>query len=278
MKVTPLAFESMGVRSMATHVEAGGCRITIDPSAALGPLRYGLPPHQMELDALAVAKKRIHDYASKSDILAITHYHYDHHDPGESFYNGKKVLAKDICSMINKSQAERGRYFAQQLPDSRSLEYADGRSFSFGDVKIEFSPPAPHGPPGIRLGYVIMCSISHGNDVLVHASDAQGPVDDAARDWIIDSKPTLLVMDGPPTYFLGYKFSQANLMKAECNLLEILDETGCMLILEHHLLRDLKHRERMPRIYSTGIPRTAAEYVGVEDNLLEARRKELWGK
>ena len=52
MKITPLAADSMGTRSMATFVETGDCRILIDPGAELGPMRYGLAPHPLELYCL----------------------------------------------------------------------------------------------------------------------------------------------------------------------------------------------------------------------------------
>ena len=52
MKIIPIASDSLGVRSMATYVETKDCKILIDPSAALGPKRYGLPPHNKELEAL----------------------------------------------------------------------------------------------------------------------------------------------------------------------------------------------------------------------------------
>ena len=52
MKVLPIASDSLGVRSMATYVETKDCKILIDPSAALGPKRYGLPPSEQEIDAL----------------------------------------------------------------------------------------------------------------------------------------------------------------------------------------------------------------------------------
>jgi len=277
MDVVPLAFESLGVRSMATLVEAE-MKVLVDPSAALGPLRYGLPPHPAEIEALTAAKRRIHEAALASDILVITHYHFDHHDPGESFYGGKTVLAKDIGSKINKSQTERGKYFAAQLPKDCSLLYADGKTFEFGGMKISFSQPFPHGPAGINLGYVIMCRIESEGEVIVHTSDVQGPIEDGARDWIIDAGPDILVVDGPPTYFLGYKFSVGNMEKAKSNLLRIISETGCETILDHHLLRDLKHRERFAEVFAAEKAKSAAEYVGVENNLLEMRRKELWGK
>ena len=276
MKVTPVAFESLGVRSMATLVEACGKRIFIDPSAALGPLRYSLPPAREELAALGNAKRRIHDVALESDILVITHYHYDHHDPDEKFYSGKIVLAKDIGENINQSQRGRGGYFREQVSGVCDLRYADGEEYDFGKVKIKFSPAFPHGPPGIRLGFVLMCCIQEGSEKLLFSSDVQGPVSEEARDWIIEMNPNLLVMDGPPTYFLGYKFSVKNMDAARENMLSILDKTGCDMILDHHILRDLKYRERMKEVYGTGQVKSAAEYQGKENNLLEARRKELW--
>ena len=276
MKVTPIAFESLGVRSMATLMEAGGKKIFIDPSAALGPLRYGLPPAREELEALDESKRRIHEIALESGILVITHYHYDHHDPDETFYQNKIVLAKDITQNINRSQKGRGGYFKQQVEKVAELNFADGKRFDFGNVSITFSPPFPHGPEGIRLGFVLMCLVECRKERLLFGSDVQGPVSDAARDWIIGMNPTLLIMDGPPTYFLGYKFSMENLKKASDNMLEIIYRTKAKVILDHHILRDLKFKEHFKEVYDTKKVVSAAEYLGVENQLLEANRKILW--
>ena len=48
MRVMPLAADSLGVRSMATYVEAGALRLLIDPGATLAPRRYGLDPAPAE--------------------------------------------------------------------------------------------------------------------------------------------------------------------------------------------------------------------------------------
>ena len=53
MNIIPIASDSLGVRSMATYVETKDCKIVIDPSAALGPKRYGLPPAKEEQEALS---------------------------------------------------------------------------------------------------------------------------------------------------------------------------------------------------------------------------------
>jgi len=278
MKINLLFSDSMGVRSMATLVEAEE-KIFIDASAALGPYRYGLPPHPLEIEALENAKNKIAELAKDVPIHVITHYHYDHYDPNEDFYEGKKIFAKRIDSHINASQKERGSLFYEKFKDKAEIIYCDGNEYEINGIKLKFSPPFPHGPQGIKLGYVIMVSIEE-NEKLLFASDVQGPVFEKARDYIIQEEPSIIIMDGPPSYFLGWRFSQENLEKAEKNLIEIMNKLDCRLILDHHLLRDLKYKERLHELYSLYGDRimTFAEYNGLENNLLEAKRKELWEK
>ncbi len=278
MKFNLLFSDSMGVRSMATFIDAGE-KIFIDASAALGPSRYGLPPHPVEIEALENAKEKIAGIAKKCSIHVITHYHYDHYDPNEDFYINKKIFAKRIDSHINMSQKERGTFFYERFRDKAEIIYCDNSEYEINGVKLKFSPPFPHGPEGIKLGYVIMVSIEE-NEKLLFASDVQGPVYEKAKDYIIEEEPSIIIMDGPPSYFLGWRFSQENLEKAEKNLIEIIEKLDCQLILDHHLLRDLKYREKMHELYSLygDKIKTFAEYNGVENNMLEARRRELWEK
>lgn len=280
MKVTPIASDSLGVRSMATYVETKDCKIFIDPSAALGPSRYGLPPHPLEIEALDKTKKKISEIAKNCEILVISHYHYDHYDPDESFYDGKRVFAKDIEKSINKSQKQRGEKFRERIEDRCELIYCDDSSERIGSTKITFSPPFFHGPSNVRLGYVIMTTIDDGEKKILHASDVQGPVTEEAKEYIIEQRPDILIMDGPPTIFLGWKFSYKNLEDASKNMMEILDKLNCEVILDHHLLRDLKYKERFPEPYKVGGDRikTFAEYLGKKNNTLEAHRKQLWEK
>ena len=280
MKILPIASDSLGVRSMATYVETKDCKILIDPSAALGPKRYGLPPTQKELDMLDETKKGIAKTATICDILTISHYHYDHYDPDETFYKGKTVFAKDIEANINKSQKQRGSDFKKIVEDSCRLIYSDDSEHKIGKTVITFSPPFFHGPENVRLGYVIMTTITDGQQRVLHASDVQGPVTNTAKEYILDQKPDLLIMDGPPTIFLGWKFSMNNLEEASNNLVEIIDNLKCDVILDHHLLRDLKYKEVFSEPYKRkgNKIKTFAEYLGKENNTLEAHRKELWGK
>ena len=280
MKIIPIASDSLGVRSMATYVETKDCKILIDPSAALGPKRYGLPPVQQELEALFNTKLKISELAEKCKILVISHYHYDHYDPNEIFYKGKKVFAKDIEKDINKSQKGRGTDFKKIVGNICDLEYCDDSKHRIGNTKIVFSPPFFHGPENVRLGYVVMTTIDDGEKRIIHSSDVQGPVTKSAKEYIIDQKPDLLIMDGPPTIFLGWKFSKQSLQDASDNLVEIIKTLECQVILDHHLLRDLKYLDIFSEPYRIGKEKvkTFAEYLGKENNTLEAHRKELWSK
>ena len=278
MKVIPIASDSLGVRSLSVYVETKDCKMIIDPSAALGPSRYGLPPHPLEIEALINVKERIREIAVGCDLFVISHYHYDHYDPDADFYKGKKVLAKDIERNINASQRGRGKDFKERVEKDCELIYCDDSKESIGGTKLTFSPPFFHGPENVRLGYVIMTTVDDGEMRLLHASDVQGPVTEEAKDYIISQKPDLLIIDGPPTLFLGWRFSVKNLEDAAKNMVEIIENTDCEIILDHHLLRDLSYKEKFSEPYKIGGDRikTFAEYLGKENNMLEAHRKELW--
>lgn len=78
MKITPIAFDSLSARSMATLVETKDVKIFIDPEVAPGPSRYGLP-HRVELDRKAQHWNAIKKNVARCEVLIVTHYHYDHH-------------------------------------------------------------------------------------------------------------------------------------------------------------------------------------------------------
>ena len=78
MKIIPLASDSLGVRSMATLVVLKNESLLIDPSAALGPYRYGLKPAKEELEMLDLSLKRIEKFSKLANKIFITHYHFDH--------------------------------------------------------------------------------------------------------------------------------------------------------------------------------------------------------
>lgn len=283
LTVKPLAFDSFGVRSMATFVETDDVAVLIDPGASLAPIRYGLPPHPIEEQRLNECWTDIKAHAARSDILIVTHYHYDHHDPDEpEIYAGKVLYLKHPTEKINKSQAGRAAHFLAQLDEfPQSLEIADGTTFTHGSTTIRFSPPVYHGT-NPRLGYVVEVSIACGGEKMVFTSDVEGPSVADQAEFVLREDPDLLILDGPMTYMLGFRYSRKSLALSIEHINRILMETSVKnLLLEHHFMRDLKYKERIPEVYDCAAENgvkvlTAAEYCGRPLDMLEARRKELY--
>jgi len=283
LKVIPLASESMGVRSMATLVQTDDVEVVIDPAVALAPNRFGLPPHPLEERAKEKLWALIKERAESADVLIVTHYHYDHLEPKDpGIYGGKRVLLKHPRRMINPSQRERAASFIPSIKGlAKRIEYADGRSFRFGGTEVRFSRPVPHGSNASR-GYVVEACIEAG-DVFIHTSDVQGPLLEEQVDFIMSEKPDMLLVDGPSTYF-DSPLSKIELRRANENLVKIILEAEVgRLIIDHHLTRDAAYRERIGPVLDAGreagVPvQVAAEFLEAEPNLLETRRRELYGK
>ncbi len=283
MRIVPLSSDSMGVRSMATFVETRDLRVLIDPGVALGPYRYGLPPHPLEWKKLEKDWKVIVSYASKADTIVITHYHYDHHNPWENLeiYEGKLLILKNPKDNINYSQRERAHFFLKQIEGlPRRVEIAEGFKLNVGETTLEISKPVFHGTNS-KLGYVVEVYIREGDESFLYSSDVEGPSLNEQVAFILENRPKVVMIDGPMTYMLGYRYSVNSLKSSIANLRRILESGVEQMILDHHLLRDLAWRERISELLVEAEKRgvkilTSAEYAGKELNMLEARRKELY--
>jgi predicted metallo-beta-lactamase superfamily hydrolase len=295
IKVVPVAFESLGVRSMCTYVETPDIKVLLDAGVSLSPNRYGLSPHPKEYKALKDCRSRILELAEKADIVTISHYHFDHHTPSftdwvshwssaeiaEKTYAGKIVFTKSYKSKINPSQRQRGWMFHKTAGKKAArLEFADGRTFKFEETTIKFSIPVCHGEEGSELGWVLMITIEHKGEKMLFAPDVQGPMSDQTAKLILVEKPDLAIIGGPPVYLVEYKVSPEKIGSAMLNL-ETIAENVPVTILDHHILRD----ENWTKNAQSAIDKasslghtilTAAEYAGEKTNLLEAQRKTLY--
>ena len=222
----------------------------------------------------------IKEHAARSDVLIVTHYHYDPEEP--ELYEGKIVYLKHPKERINKSQAGRASHFLDKLDElPKSLDFADGNEFRHGATIIKFSPPVYHGT-NPKLGYVVEVSIACGGEKMVFTSDVEGPSVADQAEFILQENPDLLILDGPMTYMLGFRYSRKSLALSIENINRIIKETSVKSILvEHHFMRDLKYKERIAEVYECAAENdvnviTAAEYIGRSIDMLEARRKELY--
>ena len=276
----------MGVRSMATLVETRDLKLMIDPAAAVAPRRYGLPPHPKELSLLEECWERIASAAEECEVIVVTHYHYDHHSSIrflEEIYGGRIIIVKDPENMINFSQRRRASVFLDKIrPIASRVMVADGKEYLFGGTRLEFSNPVPHGPDS-QLGYVVELSVKDSADSFLFTSDVQGfPLDYQVR-FVIGKRPGTIYIDGPSTYMLGLNLTEEQLEASMRNIRRIISQVSpSIMILDHHLLRDLEWRKYFGELYEeaekTGVAlRSAAEYMCIEVNQLEALRSLLHG-
>ncbi len=275
MNITPICFDSMGVRSMCTFVETD-VKIMIDPSAALGPNRYGLPPHELELRALTYYKRKIHALAKNVGVIIISHYHYDHYDPDEDFYENKRLFIKHPKEHINASQKRRAALFLERINE---YEIADSGEFNIGKTHLKFSPPVKHGDKRSKLGWVVMSCVEYKGTRFIHTSDTQGPGTEEATRWIIQENPHIIFIGGPPTYMAGWRISSKTAEKSIQNCIDIINRTEVkQVVLDHHILRDKNYMKYFEFIETeTGLrPITAAEFTGKKPLTLEANRRELF--
>jgi predicted metallo-beta-lactamase superfamily hydrolase len=283
MKIVPLAAESLGVRSSATFVETTDVRILIDPGVSLAPVRFGLPPHPLEIRAMNESWRTIKEYAARSDILVITHYHFDHFDPTEPLvFRDKVLIHKDPKEHINSRQRERARAFSMsvgKLP--RCVEIADNGSFDFGTTRIRFSAAVPHGSSQ-KAGWVVEASIREGDSCFLYTSDIQGAGRSEHLTFIRGEEPDVIYIDGPPTYMMGQAFTREDLHFSLDNIRAVIETTPVQtLIMDHHVIRDPNWDTeigdlRVSSEKSSKMLVTAAGFLGREDEMLEAHRRQLF--
>jgi len=295
MLVLPVASESLGVRSMCTYIETPDVRILLDAGVSLGPNRFGYPPHPREYRALRDRREEIIRFAERSDVITVSHYHFDHHTPSytdwaynwcsadiaKKIYGGKLVLAKNFREYTNFSQRRRGWLFTKTSGGyAEKIEIADNRTFVFGDTTISFSKPVFHGPEESELGWVIMSVVRYRGESILFAPDVQGPMSRETLNLILNEKPQLVIIGGPPTYLADFRMNRESIDLALENLKAIVKHAPTV-ILDHHVLRDENWETTMKAVIETAINVghrviTSAEFLGKENYLLEAYRKRLY--
>jgi len=296
IKITPIASETLGVRSMATFVETPDVKLLIDAGASLGP-RFGIVPHPLEYKALKEARESLERFAIKADAITISHYHFDHYtatwnsieakwtwssyDVAKKIYGGKVILAKDYRDSINASQRRRGWIFGKIASEfAGEIRYVDSSKIKFGDTIVSFSKPLPHGEDNTSLGFVLSLHIKHGDEDLLYCPDFQGPMSDKALNYILNINPNKLIIGGPPFYLSEYKVPANSVEKGFKNLIKIVSKVP-LTMADHHMMREKKALERLQDLKDraskhVNVVLTFAEYLGKQNRLLEAIRPQLY--
>jgi len=279
---------------MCTFVETPDVRVLLDSGVSLGPLRFGFSPHPREYEALAQCRKKLAEAAEKAEVVTISHYHFDHHTPSyldwltnwsseevaRQLYEDKLVLAKSFRDKVNFHQRRRGWIFSKTAgTTAKKLEFADSKTYSFGQTVLKFSEPVFHGSGDSQLGWLLMTTVEHENERFLFTSDVQGPMYAPTLPLILDKKPQLLIVGGPPTYLEGL-VRQEDIQIGMQNLTDLVSEVPTT-IMGHHLLRAESWQEASAPIFAAASANghsviTAAQFVNKENNLLECKRKQLF--
>lgn len=292
IEVTPLAAESMGVRSLCTKVVTPDVTIILDPSAALAK-RRSLEPHPFEYQKLLEVLDTIFVESRKADVLSISHYHYDHVRPGftnyrynfssreelQRLFESKLVFAKDYRDKINPSQRRRGFYFEKDISKVvKEIKWADSKTFTFGDTTITYSQPLPHGPENTRMGFVLATVIDFEDTRIVFAPDVQGPIVDSTSAFLQSCNADVMIVGGPPTYLSQWLQSDSDI--ALQSLIK-LGASSSILVIDHHLMRSNEWRQWIQPIVTASSDMgkkvlTMAELAGRDVRCMEADRPELY--
>ena len=279
MEIEYVAFDSLGVKSSCVLVSTPDVRICVDPGIAVETGSFPFPwPAKFAFEEKY--KQRIAKACSKADVITISHYHYDHYQLIPNWYKGKTLLIKDPEKAINKSQRERASYFLQLVKGvAKEIKIADNKEFEFGSTKIKFSKPLWHGVANSRLGYVLMSTVSTPDYKMLHSSDIDGPSIEKYADLILHESPDLLILDGAPTYLLGYIHAYYNLCRSVLNLRRLIKSQKIKkIILDHHALRDYRYKDlyylafEAAKEHEVGL-HAASEELGKEPAVLAGYKK-----
>lgn len=169
------------------------------------------------------------------------------------------------------------------IPEMRfnntEFKFMDGVRVEFGGTVLRFTPPIFHGLEYDRLGWVCSTVVERNHAKLIHTSDVQGPVIEDTADWIVRENPTIVFIDGPPTYLMGFIVNKTNFARAVenvCRIIRECDKTE-LVIYDHHLMRDPLFRKRVAEVYRVAEENkkrimSAAEYLGQEIVALKVHR------
>ncbi len=281
MKIEIIGTETLGVRGMCCFVRTKNRRILIDPGIALGYHRYGLLPHPFQVAVDERKQKEIVKRWAEATDIVISHFHGEHTplpDANPYQFSVNKVIRLNPTAKIwTKSPSHLSPIESQR---AKTLSGILNKNFNvaedINDGPITFSMPVIHGDINDTLTTVIMIRIKE-NHTFVHAAGIQ-LLNDKAISQILDWKPDVAFIDGPPLY-LFHRISERQVGKAWHNAKELSSNIDT-LILDHHLMRSHKGIEWIERLSDKTGRKVlcGADFMHKHRMLLEAGRRTLYNE
>ncbi|MCF2138711.1 MAG: hypothetical protein K9W44_01485 [Candidatus Lokiarchaeota archaeon] len=273
---------------MACMVETKSQKILIDPGLALDQGRKKLLPHPFQIEISYILRSRIINEMQNASDIIITHFHGDHHPMVEA--DLVQLSASTVIEPLKSAKlwvkspentSKTSRYRRKKLQNMLGCDFINPEGKSFNN--LQFSESVPHGyaqKSSSFLNSVMMVRIVDDNDVFVFGSDIQ-LLDSHTIDIILDWKPTILYVAGPPLYLYQVKKSRQKLEEiAWKNALKLADFIP-EIIIDHHVIRSqygIDFVDRLNKVseMSKSHIMTAADYMGYQRAPLEALRNELY--
>ena len=190
-------------------------------------------------------------------------------DFGDYNRRRKELFAKGGKWFENRVKNWHSSMLIPELKFERiEVKFPEGKEFDFGRTKLRFTKALFHGIEFSRVGWVFATVIELGRENLVHTSDLSGIYVEDYVEWLIREDPTVLILDGPPTY-MGFMLIRINLERCIENTCEVIKRSKNLklMIYDHHLLREKKYRERTRKVWEEADRKgvkvmTAAECLG----------------
>lgn len=281
MKIKILGTESLGVRGLSCEVVLKNRKIVIDPGLALGYRRFGYLPHPAQVAVGEHVRMKIFDTLAETTDVVFSHFHGDHVPlPDANPYQLDAYHAAHLLQKVrlwSKGPEGLSRHMTARRETlieilGRELPNTEGQK----DGPLEFSSPVPHGDPHKNPFTVMMTRIEDEDGVFVHASDIQ-LLDREAVETIAAWCPDIVLASGPALYLDSLSPHQQK--KAWANGIHLARSVKT-LILDHHLLRSKSGLDWLEHLASEtgGQVLCAADFMGHERCLLEARRVELYAE
>lgn len=281
MNIRILGSESLGVRGLSCSVELRDRKIVIDPGVALGWTRHGFLPHPFQISVGAEIRRALIEELKKASDIIFSHFDGDHCpldnpnpyqlalDDVKTSLAACRIWAKGPDKRTPTQQKRRedvSKSIMKELPNAEGVE----------EGPLAFSVPVPHGERTVSPSALMMSKIEEDGFKFVHASDIQ-LLDATTIDRILDWKPDIVLVSGPPLYRYFSEACQVNRLDARENAMKLTNNVR-ELIVDHHVLRSqegIGWLENLKKASSNKVY-CAAGFMQRQPLFLEAWRKEMY--
>ena len=279
MKVLPIAADSLGVRSMATLVTAEGGSLLLDPGVTVAGERFGLGPTNVERSVYTRTAAQVVEVAHRADALLVTSY-----GPGHVNLLPDAPLETPVYAKIPRMLAEHResrRVFPLVSSEQRPIMLMDDGQFRLSGMEVRCSPPLQRARDGDQADTAFAVTARGDGRTFVFVSDVGWPLSLEIRHYLLKQQPDLLYLSGPDLTdavqypLMGRQTRPPWLIDALADIKTLLESTGCRIILDHGIVRDVRYPAYFREAFDRAWVMTAAEFRGMPINLLEARRQEL---